>query len=52
MFPQRNLFLIANKIQAANGRRVPEVSSVVISSVIIERDYCRAWFRIVLSGHA
>lgn len=44
MIPQRNLSLIANKLQAVNGRRIPEA--------VIERDYCLAWFLVGLWSHA
>jgi predicted nucleotidyltransferase component of viral defense system len=43
MIPQRNLSLIANELNAANGRRIPEA--------VIERDYCLAWFLTGLANH-
>jgi len=43
MIPQRNLSLIANKLKAADGRRVQES--------VIERDYCLAWFLTGLAAH-
>jgi predicted nucleotidyltransferase component of viral defense system len=43
MIPQRDISLIANSLQTAGGRRIPEA--------VIERDYCLAWFLIGLAGH-
>jgi predicted nucleotidyltransferase component of viral defense system len=43
MIPQRDISLIANAIQTAGGRRIPEA--------VIERDYCLAWFLVGLAGH-
>jgi predicted nucleotidyltransferase component of viral defense system len=43
MIPQRDISLIANALQTAGGRRIPEA--------VIERDYCLAWFLIGLAGH-
>lgn len=42
MIPQRNLSLLANRLfKEHGGRRIPEV--------VLERDYCLAWFLIGLS---
>lgn len=42
MIPQRNLSLLANRLfKEHGGRRVPEV--------VLERDYCLAWFLVGLS---
>jgi predicted nucleotidyltransferase component of viral defense system len=43
MIPQRDISLIANALQTAGGRRIPEA--------VIERDYCLAWFLIGLADH-
>jgi predicted nucleotidyltransferase component of viral defense system len=36
VIPQRNIFLVANRLAKAGGRRIPES--------VLERDYCLAWF--------
>jgi predicted nucleotidyltransferase component of viral defense system len=41
MIPQRNLSLLSNRLTREGGRRIPEV--------ILERDYCLAWFLVGLS---
>jgi len=41
MIPQRNLALLSNRLAQGGGRRIPEV--------VLERDYCLAWFLIALS---
>ncbi len=41
MIPQRNISLLSNRLAKAGGRRIPEV--------VLERDYCLAWFLIGLS---
>jgi predicted nucleotidyltransferase component of viral defense system len=42
MIPQRNLFLLANRLHKEHGgRRIPES--------VLERDYCLAWFLAGLS---
>jgi len=41
MIPPRNLSLLANRLAAGGGRRVPEA--------VLERDYCLAWFLVALS---
>jgi predicted nucleotidyltransferase component of viral defense system len=41
MIPQRNISLLANRLAKAGGRRIPEV--------VLERDYCLAWFLVGLS---
>ena len=44
MIPQRNLSLLSNRLARAGGRRIPEV--------VLERDYCLAWFLVGLSRSA
>lgn len=41
MIPQRNLFLLSNRLARQGGRRIPEA--------VLERDYCLAWFLVGLS---
>jgi len=41
MIPQRNLSLLSNRLAREGGRRIPEV--------VLERDYCLAWFLVGLS---
>lgn len=41
MIPQRNLSLLSNRLAREGCRRVPEV--------VLERDYCLAWFLVGLS---
>lgn len=41
MIPQRNLSLLSNRLAKAGGRRIPEI--------VLERDYCLAWFLSALS---
>ena len=41
MIPQRNLSILANRLAASGGRRIPEH--------VLERDYCLAWFLVALS---
>ncbi len=41
MIPQRNLSLLSNRLAREGGRRIPEV--------ILERDYCLAWFLVGLA---
>jgi uncharacterized protein len=41
MIPPRNLSLLANRLARAGSRRLPEV--------VLERDYCLAWFLVALS---
>ena len=41
MIPQRNISLLSNRLAKAGGRRIPEV--------VLERDYCLAWFLVGLS---
>ena len=41
MIPQRNLSLLANRLAASGGRRLPEA--------VLERDYCLGWFLVGLS---
>src|SRR5208282_2606391 len=41
MIPQRNLSQLSNRLARGGGRRIPEV--------VLERDYCLAWFLIGLS---
>ena len=41
MIPQRNISLLANRLAREGGRRIPEV--------VLERDYCLAWFLVGLS---
>lgn len=41
MIPQRNLFLLSNRMARTGGRRIPEA--------VLERDYCIAWFLAGLS---
>ncbi|MBU4267614.1 MAG: nucleotidyl transferase AbiEii/AbiGii toxin family protein [Acidobacteria bacterium] len=41
MIPQRNISILSNRLARAGGRRIPEV--------VLERDYCLAWFLIGLS---
>jgi uncharacterized protein len=41
LIPPRNLSLLANRLAAAGGRRLPEA--------VLERDYCLAWFLVALS---
>ena len=43
MIAQRNISLIANRLAAAGGRRIPEA--------VIERDYVLAWLLTGLAGH-
>jgi hypothetical protein len=42
VIPSRNLSLLANRLAAQGGRRLPEQ--------ILERDYCLAWLLVGLSG--
>jgi predicted nucleotidyltransferase component of viral defense system len=44
MIPQRNISLLSNRLAKAGGRRIPEV--------VLERDYCLAWFLVGLSQSA
>jgi predicted nucleotidyltransferase component of viral defense system len=44
MIPQRNISLLSNRLARAGGRRIPEV--------VLERDYCMAWFLVGLSRSA
>ena len=41
MIPQRNIYLLSNRLARAGGRRIPEA--------VLERDYCLAWFLVGLS---
>lgn len=41
MIPSRSLSLLANRLAAGGGRRIPER--------VLERDYCLAWFLVGLS---
>lgn len=41
MIPARDLSLLANRLAAHGGRRLPEA--------VLERDYCIAWFLVALS---
>jgi len=41
VIPQRNISLLANRLAREGGRRIPEV--------VLERDYCLAWFLVGLS---
>jgi len=41
VIPQRNISLLANRLAREGGRRIPEL--------VLERDYCLAWFLIGLS---
>ena len=41
MIPARDLSLLANRLAARGGRRLPEA--------VLERDYCIAWFLVALS---
>lgn len=41
MIPQRNISLLSNRLAKTGGRRIPEV--------VLERDYCLAWFLVGLS---
>jgi len=41
VIPQRNLSILSNRLARAGGRRIPEV--------VLERDYCLAWFLVGLS---
>ena len=43
MIPQRNISLIANKLAAESGQRIPEA--------VIERDYVLAWFLTCMADH-
>ena len=42
MIPQRNLSLLANRLAQGAKRRIPES--------VLERDYCLAWFLVVLGS--
>ena len=41
MITKRNISLLSNSLAKAGGRRIPEV--------VLERDYCLAWFLVGLS---
>ena len=41
MIPQRDLFLLSNRLAKQGGQRIPET--------ILERDYCLSWFLVGLS---
>ena len=41
MIPPRNISLLSNRLARAGGRRLPEM--------VLERDYCLAWFLVALS---
>ena len=42
MIPQRNLSLLSNRLLVPGGRRIPEM--------VLERDYCLAWFLVGLAA--
>lgn len=41
MIPQRNISLLSNRLAGEGGHRIPEA--------VLERDYCLAWFLVMLS---
>jgi len=41
MIPQRNIFLLFNRLVSKGGRRIPET--------VLERDYCLPWLLVGMS---